>query len=233
MSRFSKSQYLPPVFLALGMLGRWARWGLYQLATDDKGLLTAHPLSLLLSGLCLFTAVLAAAVTWKSKAGVTQGIFPAIGSAFLGLSMICQSFFLEAAADLHLYTVIRIFSFPAALGAFGLALCHLQKKKPHWGLYALLCVFFSLLQVLCYQLWSDQPQLQDYGFSVSAILCAILFCYSQAAQVLGMKHSRLHGAFALFGIFCCCTALACSELSILCAGTALFFYTQFHVQKEV
>lgn len=226
MSKNSKFKLLPFLFLALGLLGLVSRRELYIRATDWKGLLAPHPLSWVLLGLAVLAAAGSLLLTRKTQVSIPGGIPTALGCAALAAAMVFQSLDLEAAEKVRFVPLFRFFSWIAAVCALLLAFCHSRKKQPHFGLYAVLCIFYCLHQMLCYQLWSHGPQMQDYWFSLGAVLCAILFCYGQAAQVLNVRHSRFQGALGLFGLFCCGTAIASCEFPILYAGTALFFVTE-------
>lgn len=226
MSKNSKFKFYPFLFLVLGLLSMACRMGLYARAVDWKGLLVSHPLTpvlLVLTGLAAACAVL---LTRKTQVSIPVGVPAALGGIALAAAVVVQLLNMEAMEESRFLLLNLFFSAAAAVCALVLALCHARKKQPHFGLYAVLCVFYCIHQLLCYPLWSKDPQLMDYAFSLGAVLCAILFCYGQAAQVLGMKHSRLQGAIGLFGIFCCCTAIANCEFPILYAGTALFLMTE-------
>lgn len=235
MSKNSIFKLFPFLFLALGLLGMACRLGLYAQAVDWKGLLGSHPLTPVLLVLTGLAAAGAVVLTWKTQESIPAGVPAALGCIALAAAAAVQTLNMEAVEDFRFLMLNLVFSAAAVLCALVLALCHARKKQPHFGLYAVLSVFFCVHQLLCYPLWSKNPQIMDYAFSLGGVLCAILFCYGQAAQVLGVKHSRLQGAFGLFGIFCCCTAIAHCEFPILYAGTALFFVTEltgFNQKKE-
>lgn len=232
MSRSKKLIVLPFSFLVLGFLARWCRGWLYAHAIDGKGLLMPHPIGWGLLALTAAAALAALLLTRNTQVEAAKGIMPAIGSGFLALTMAVQSLNMEAVEELRMVTLNTVFSWAAVGCAVLLAICRIRKKQPHFGLYAALCLFYCIHQVLCYQLWSHRPQMQDYWFSLGAVLSTILFCYGQAAQVLGVKHSRFQGAIGLFGIFCCCAAFARCEFPVLYAGTALFLITELNGLTE-
>lgn len=226
MSLQTKRIILPLLFLALGLTGMTSRLGLYAAAVDAKGLLASHLLTLVLLGLTALAAAGAVLLTGKTRVSIPGGIPAALGSAALAAAVIVQSLRMDAAEDSRFLMLNLAFSAAGAACALVLALCHVRKKQPHFGLYAVVCIFYCIHQMLCYPLWSKNPQIMDYAYSLGAVLCAILFCYGQAAQVLGVKHTRFQAAIGLFGIFCCYTAIANCEFPILYAGTALFLTTE-------
>ena len=100
----------------------------------------------------------------------------------------------------------------AALAAV-LAYFAFRKKKPVFGLSAGLCVCFILRLVASYQVWSRDPQIQDYIFELLACLCLTAFFYQQTALEAGLGSKTWRLRFGFLGCYLCLAACMSLRLS--------------------
>lgn len=221
MKNLLKPKNLPILTVALSGIAFVLRWLLLHLAVDKKGLIQAHhPLTLLL---WLVTAavvglILAAALGRKgsgeyadnfgpSRLGAGGALALAVGILISALGSGVAHSGLEMARDL--------LGIPAVMALAALAYLRWKGQKPVFLLHAAVCVFFAVHMVSRYQLWSSNPQIQDYVFSLFACVGLMLLAYQQAAFEAGMGRRRSLLAVGLMTVFACFVAVSGTEDSIL------------------
>lgn len=227
-----KPGLLKYLILAAGGLGLILRTVLYRTGIDGRGLLVeAHWAATTLW--CLtFAAVAAAFVFTRSLDGATDhaAAYPAslqgaLGAfaAMLGIGMTTVSEFAEFSSRLHLLIWVLGLCTTVSLGCIGVF--RLKGGKPHPLLHALLCVYFALRMVSRYQLWSSDPQLQDYCFYLSAYVALMLTAYHHAAFDADMGAHRSLWLFSLASVYLCVLSLYGSMDSLLLLGCGIWAFT--------
>ena len=76
-------------------------------------------------------------------------------------------------------------------------------KKDSLCLNALVCIGFIARLVASYQVWSRMPQMQNYVFSLLAVLLLAAFAYQQAAKEVSLGSPLWRLRFGLWGTFAC------------------------------
>ena len=220
-----------------GVLGAAAlalRTALYAVALDEKGLLLrGHPLGILIG----LTAAAALAITLLAAANPehTQGYsapIRAIGaflfSAGIAFSVIAGGF-PEAPAALAL-------SLLGLAAALALAWSGIQDLKATPGGFlcrVLICIYSALYLVVRYQIWSANPQVQDYVFSVLGCAALALFAYFHAAQEVSPRHPRRYFAAGLLAGYFCLGSVCRAQDPLVFLGAALWALTQSPTPREV
>ena len=193
----------------LGLLAALFRNGLYQAGMDERGLLTPGRPEVIY----IIVLTLAAVVLCFLNKEPEKSRFRAVDAYiwFVAALLWPQSLPDTTASTMRLlFTLSR---YVGAILAAVLAWFAFRKKKPMFGLSAGLCVCFILRLVACYQVWSRDPQIQDYLFELLACLCLTAFFYQQAAleAELGSKTWRLR--FAFLGCYLCLATWSAPQLS--------------------
>lgn len=193
----------------LGILAMLSRNGLYQAGIDERGLLTpGRPEVIYLAVLTLAAVVLCFLVKEPEKTRFRAGdsyIW------FIAAFLWPQSLSDTAASTMRL--LFALSRYVGAALAAALAYFAFRKKKPVFGLSAGLCVCFILRLVACYQVWSRDPQIQDYIFQLLACLCLTAFFYQQTALEAGLGSRTWRLRFGFLGCYLCLAACAAQRLS--------------------
>lgn len=223
MKKRSNLKYLPFLYVLLGLLAAGLRLGLYAAATDDRGLLTPmHPLMLALVVLTALAAIGAVLLPRFSRIANAHGVAGGLSSTAFAVGLL-YCLLTEPAGNSPLLTSVhRVLGVTAALSLIALAILYLLRKPPYFLMYCFVCMFLCIQMVMFYQLWSEQPQLQDYVYGLGAVLCMVLFVYQQAAARAGLPESKLTPVFGLMGIFFCLASLPQGEQPVLFAAGALW-----------
>ena len=67
--------------------------------------------------------------------------------------------------------------------------------------------------VASYQVWSRDPQIQDYIFALLGCLCLTAFFYQQTALEAGLGSKIWRLRFAFLGCYLCCAASVGTEVN--------------------
>ena len=99
-------------------------------------------------------------------------------------------------------------------------------KRPFFLLYVAVCMFFLVYIVTQYQLWSANPQMQDYVFALLAAMALMFFGFYEASQEAGCGNSRMKLGMGLAAIYLCLAELARSSCPALYLGGILWVLTE-------
>lgn len=232
MNRESGSGKLPVGMLVLGIAAFVLRNMLYGVAVDFTGLLPrSHPLELaltVLSGLALAAAVLAA---WKQKKSGceevhTADIPAAVGNLAAGAGILVTVLTAGPVPGGYLENVWHGLGVAAPVCLLLAALARAQGKKPLFLLYAAVCLFFLMHIVTRYQLWSSNPQLQDYVFALLGAMGLMFFGFYTAAREAGCGNPPVRLGMGLASVYLCLVELAQSACPALYLGGLVWVLTE-------
>ena len=198
---------LPCVMLLAGILGMVLRLLLNTDCLDQRQLLPAmHPLGMA-SGL-VAVAALALAFCSARKQEKLEGDcpdFPGSRLAFLGHLLAALGILLTVAGSVPAATgglglvwkALGFVSVPclAAAGWF-----RLRGKQPFFLLHLVPSVFLVVHTITQYQIWSSDPQLLNYIFSLFGIICMLFFTFYYSAYDAGLPWRRRLIFFALASV---------------------------------
>ena len=120
---------------------------------------------------------------------------------------------------------------PVCLLLAGIA--RLLGKKPFFLLHVVVCLFFMVHIVARYQLWSANPQLQDYVFSLLGAMALLLFSLYTAAGEAGCGNERMRLGTGLAAIYLCLAELAGTACPALYLGGTIWVLTELCSEKEM
>ena len=237
MMKNSGSRKLTVMMLLFGIAALAMRKALYATAVDAKGLLLRnHPLGIGLTVLSVGTLLyILAAVrkTDRTQTAEVTGLFAAGGSLAAGagilMTVLAGTAFPGGSLESAWYYLGL--AAPACLLLAGIA--HLLGKKPFFLLHVAVCLFFMVHIVSHYQLWSADPQLQDYVFSMLGAMALLFFSFYTAAREADCGNERMRLGTGLAAIYLCLAELARSACPALYLGGLLWVLTQLISEKEI
>ncbi len=205
---------LPLLVLSLGVTGMGTRWMLYLKATDSRGLLTSgHPLEILLWLLTAAALILIGLAVRKQKGlgGYEDNFFPSwpaaggqiLGAFGIGITVLFGNPLLPGMLG-YIWKILGLAAVPclAAAGVFrGLG------KKPFFLLHMIPCLFLVFHVVNHYQLWSSQPQLQNYVFYLFGVLAMALFAFYTSAFTVEIPRRQMQIFTGLAALYLCAVSL--------------------------
>ncbi len=220
-----KRHIYPLAALAMGLAGAGLRELLYRTALDGKGMLRqGHPLETavwLLTAAAFVLAFAAERGSWKKNRtpDLPRGrVFAGVGDVLLGgavLVSVCAGTLEGFPALMPVRKVLGVLC-AALLIVSGL--CHILGKKIPFFCPAVAAVFFLLNALTSYPVWSQDPQLQDYAFTLGAEICLCLFSYYRAALSLKLPGRKQRFVSGVLGIFLCVAAIPGGDSWIHIAG---------------
>lgn len=215
----TKLTFVVPV---LGLFAMAARWVLYALGTDDRGLLVSHHPA---GYAALLFTLLAVAAVWFAQEPEKKLKSTAVQSLALALGLVVSSNG-GTGSFAMLNGLLTLSRYAAAVILAVQALFAFQKKSAPFGLGAGLCVCFIFRMVGSYQVWSRVPQIQNYLFALLAGLCIMAFAYQQAAGEAGLGSPKRRFRIALLGCYFCMAASIGATAQIVYLLFAVWLYAQ-------
>lgn len=196
------------VSLVLGIAAAALRTALYGTALDEKNLIVSgHPLELLV---WVVTAVALALLIFlilplngsdRYEDNFHPGFLRAAGCVVLavGIAGSALSHWHDGQTSSDL--IRNVLGVLGAAGMVWVAFCRVQGRKPFFVCHALVCLYCCAYLLGQYQIWSSNPQLQDYVFFLLTCVCMGLFSYQQAAFDVGLGSRRKLLLYGLMGGF--------------------------------
>lgn len=232
MKRNFGSKQLPGIMLIWGITALVLRKVLYATAVDVKGLLLRNqPLEIALAALTAAALTIAALSARKWNGGQDYEAlycadFPgALGNAAAGAGILATVLTAPPVMEGYLESAWRILGFAAPVCLLLAAVARVRGKRPFFGLHVVACLFFVVHIVTRYQLWSGNPQMQDYIFSLLGAMGLMFFGFYCAAMEAGCGSLRMTVGMGLAAIYLCTAELARSSCPWLYLGGILWVLT--------
>ncbi len=232
MKKLRNPESAPLVIVLLGAAAALTRGGQYLTAVDDRGLLIAgHLTQWLLLILSAAAAVFVLAVVWKQKGSnrfednFIIGNNMAIGSWAMAVGVALTLLLGNAMGRPVLVLAWRLCGILAAVGLLLAGWSQAKGKRPNVLIYGVLCLFLALHMVSRYQVWSGNPQVQDWAFSLLGAVGLTLCAYQHSAFAADMGKRRPHLAVSLLTVFACLAALPHTEYTALYLCGGIWAYT--------
>lgn len=194
--------------LSAGLLGFTLRGVLYATGMDEKGLLVAgHWAGLSLVALSALFALMSLLLSrclqgsGQYRYSYPGSVMGSLGAFAAAAGVLLTTLAQLRAPDHQLYSVIV--GFAAALSLVIIALCRAAGSRPVCLFHGIVCVFFALRMVRCYQNWSSDPQLMDFVFYLSAYIALMLTAYHHAAFDAGLGNHKNLWLMSLLAVYLC------------------------------
>lgn len=229
MKYTAKNKFYPLLALIMGTTGAFARFALYRFTPDSSGILPAfHPLDLMcwvLTG--AFCLILIPGIGNVKQTDDFYRSFPKKTNLLpLSVTAACGILVtllegLQLTTKLHpVWLGLGFASIPAVLVIGWL---RTKGKKPASWFYSILCLFYGVHLICCYQRWSGNPQTPDYSFQLLACVALILAAYHRSAFSAGLGRRKMHLASSLLAGFFCVMCCVRSEFPWLYFTGGAFF----------
>ena len=233
MKAKSGSAMLPALMLIFGIAALMLRKALYAAATDVKGLLLRwHPLERALTALT-FGAMLLIVLAVRKKepcenteAQPLQNLLAAVGNLAAGAGILVTMLTSEMMPGSTLTAAWKILGLAAPACLLLAGITRVLGKRPFFLLHVAVCLFFLVHIVTRYQLWSSNPQMQDYVFALLGAMALMFFGYYEASREAGCGNPRLKLGMGLAAVYLCLAELARSSCPALYLGGILWVLSQ-------
>ena len=232
MNRNSGSHRLPVMMLIWGIAALVLRKTLYATAVDIKGLLARYqPLEIALTVLTVGVLIRILMSVRKLEASgghgdvFASGIFSAMGSVAAGAGILVTVWNTAPAMGSYLELAWRYLGLVAPMCLLLAGISRALGKRPFFLLHVVVCLYFLLHIVNHYQLWSSQPQMQDYIFSLLGVMALMFFSFYTAALEADCGNDRMLLGMGLSAIYLCCAELARSSCPWLYLGGLVWVLT--------
>ena len=217
--KFLKSQILPLLAVVSGAALLILR--LCHLNTaNEAGLLASGHFAGIAAG--VLTLLIPAVLLWRSLVFPKEAEcrFPASVTAALGYGIAALGTVYTAISLLlsNPDNLLMIAGFAGIVAAVALGLIaslRLQGSKANVLCYAAVCLFFMLLVICQYRMWSSESQPQLYGCALLATVCLMISTYHRACFDGHMGQLRMFTLFRTAAIFFCLGAIPGSDFWIL------------------
>ena len=232
MKKIFEPKRLPLLTAVLAGMALVLRTLLYLVAVDKRGLLiSGHPLSVALAVLTVAAMVYLLVTVWKLDGSAAyEDNFAPSRNAMLG--------HFAAAAGVAVTVLTRYPLMDGYLGQLWQWLGYLtpvclllsgidrgQGKQPFFLLHMIPSLFFVFHIVNHYQVWSGDPQLQDYGFALLGGMALALFAYYTAGFDVGMGRRRMQLFMAMAAVYLLAAELATTGYPWLLLGGIVWAMT--------
>lgn len=223
MKKLKDTGLLAPLFLTLGAVAMVIRkWLFFYLEDDVSKLLPRFTLpEILLWVLTAAAIVLAFVSTRGTVLGHKGKIIPAVSSVLMGggfASLVLESVTGPAAIVLVYRVLCGLAAVSMVISAFMIAV----ERKPPFVLELAPCIACVLHLLICYQLWSEVPQLMNYVLGLGAVLCLCLGSYFHMADAAGLPGKPWNNAVGLLGVYFCAGAIAQGKFSMFFTAAAIW-----------
>lgn len=235
MKAKSGSAVLPVLMLILGAAAFGLRTALYGVAVDVKGLLLrGHPLEIALAALSAVALILAALAGRKQEpdAKPSGNFLAALGNAAAGAGILVTVLTAQSMPVGYLTSAWQILGYAAPACLLLAAFARAMGKKPFFLLHVAVCLFFLVHIVTRYQLWSANPQMQDYVFALLGAMALMFFGFYNASQEAGLGNQRMKLGMGLAAVYLCLAELARSSCPALYLGGLLWVLTDLGSGKK-
>ncbi len=213
MKKLLKIQYLPFLNLGVGLVGLLLQ-ALLMRTLDDRGLAEGQsPLHILAWAFAIAVLTGNAVAVFKLDGHNRYADnFPpspvgGIGSFLLACAVLWAIFtHWEPYGDFlfHLWRATAVLAVPGLVFS---GVCRIRGKRPSIWAHGMVFLFFASQLVRSCQVWSREPQLELYGFSMFGCICLMLSAYYRTAFDGGIGRRRMQLFMGLAAGMLCLMAI--------------------------
>ena len=234
----NRKSIVPGLMLIPGMAAFVLRRALYAVAVDARGLLIrGHALGTALAVLTAAVMLTVALVCRKlgemdAKNSLAENLLAALGNVAAGAGIALTVLDSTAAMGGYLASAWYYLGLAAPVCLVLAGFTRVLGKRPFFLLYVVVCLFFLVHIVNCYQLWSANPQMQDYVFGLLGAMALMFFGFYEAAREAGCGNVRMQLGMGLAAVFLCLAEVARSSCPVLYLGGILWVLAELGGMKQ-
>lgn len=219
------------IVFAFGLAALVLRRQLYLTATDEKGLLLRmHPLGialLLMTAAVLLVIYLAVRNVQDSGAweeGNSSGLLAALGHVAMAAGILITALTGVPRAAGSLGEVWKWLGLASPVCLVAAAGADVRKQKPFFLVHVVTCLLFAVHIISNYQIWSGNPQMQDYVFELLGAMALMFYSFYMAAMEAGCGSRRMLLGMGLAAVYMCLAALVNSGCPLLYLAGAVWVW---------
>ena len=218
MKRSVKLTALPLYTAAAGILGFLLRLWQKLSGTEASGLLiSSHPARLLSIAIAVLIPILLVPALWRvKKTGSYKKRFPRSVPAAIGAWIAAAGVLLLGSTTLTnertlLGILMGILSLPTALCLILTGIFRLRSTRPNPLFHGIITVFFMVVALYHYPVWSAEPQLELFCYEALACVSLMLASYYRTTLDAKQQNWKQFGYFSLAAMFFCFLAASGSS----------------------
>lgn len=223
MEKSKQTGLLAPVFLGLGVVAMVLyRWLFTYVEDEIAWLLPAFTVPEILLWVLMAAAAAAAFVLTRRTVLQPQGkILPAVSSVLLagGIATLLLEDVAGPEALVRIYHGLCILAVPCLVVA---AFYQGTGRKVPFLLELPVCLMLVTQLLICYQMWSEIPQLMNYVLGLGAVLCLTMAGFFRLAWAAGLPGKPWQNAVGLLGVFFCAAAVAQGDFGWFFTAAAIW-----------
>lgn len=229
MKKLSKPAYLSPAYLLLGAAGMVIHWWLFTKVEDEiSWLLPAWTLpEILLWALTALAVAAAFPLVQGTRIGPAPRVLEVIGSLLFAVGTASLASIQDLTGPEILLNIYRIVALVGAAGLVARAVFAALGKKIPFLLEFFPCIVALMQLLVCYQQWSEVPQLMNYAMGLGAVICLLLACYFRGARAADLPVKSWQNAFGLMGIYFCAAATAQRTFCYFFCSAAVWLASEY------
>lgn len=221
MNKFLKAFGLPILTFVCGAAG--AGLQVWSLGTaDEKGLLASGHIAQILLWIlsigilvALFFLTRPLVQAPKYSFNFPPSIIAGIGAAVAAVGVLLTSVDMLLRGGDILTSLAVVIGLLCAVSLALTGYSRWQGKRLNVLLHSIVCVYFLILLVYQYRLWSAEPQLQTYVFQLLATVFLMVGAYQRACFDGSLGNRKSYAFFRLAGAYFCFAAIPGSEIWFL------------------
>lgn len=209
MNQTKRISLLSPIFLILGVVAMALnRWLFTRVEDEVSLLLPAFTLPEILLWALIGAAAIAALVLTRRTVLQLEGrVFPAVCSVLMAGGV--ATLLLEEAKGPE--ALVLVYRGMCVLGAVCLVAAAFFQgigRRVPFLLELPVCVMLVTHLLICYQLWSEVPQMMNYALGLGAVLCLTMAGFFRLSWAAGLPGKPWQNALGLMGVFFCAAAVS-------------------------
>ena len=148
-------------------------------------------------------------------------LFRSVSDVLFAVGFVTQ-FLADVTGPAALVLIYRVSCVLAAVALLVMAFFTAKGKRPPFLTELFPCIACVVHLLICYQLWSEVPQLMDYVMGLGAVLCLSLGAYFRLADAAGLPGKPWNNAVGLMSVYFCTVAAFAGTFNLFFTAAAIW-----------